>query len=90
MDTKLLRIRQMKKFARWMRMTGYGPNAIDPVFMSVKEIEYIFNHQEEVHKRNDFCRKRKLGNVSYERVGHADRLQHYIEKRYERKKHGHK
>lgn len=90
MNIKLLKIRQMKKFARWMRMTGYGPNAIDPFFMSVKEIDDIFDHQTEVHKRNKFCWERKLGIVSYERMHHADRLQSYIEKRYQRRKHGHK
>ena len=86
MNTRLLKINAMKKFSRWMSMTGYGANAIDPYFMSVKEIDDIFDHQTEIHKRNKFCCDRKLGIVSYERWGHAERLLNYITKRNERKK----
>ena len=89
MDTRLLKINAMKRFSRWMKMTGYGPNAITP-FSSVKEIDNIFAHQKEIDKRNEFCSKRKLGIVSYQRAGHADNYLNYIIKRNERKKHGHK
>ena len=87
MNIRLFKKRQMNRMYNWMVMTGHGSNAIDPYFMSVKQIESICNHENEVWKRNEFCRKRKLGNVSYERMEHADRLKNYINKRYERRQH---
>ena len=90
MNIRLLKKRQMNRMYNWMVMTGHGSNAIDPYFMSVKQIENICSHESEVWKRNEFCRKRKLGIVSYERMEHADRLKNYINKRYERRQHADK
>ena len=90
MNIRLLKKREMVKFHNWLRMTGYGPHAIDPVFTSVKKIEKIFAHQNEIEKRNDFCVKRGIGIFSYDRAGKAYDLMNYIKKRYERRKHGHK
>ena len=83
MNTRMLKIRPMRKFYKWMIMSGRRP-LIPISWMSIKDIEHMFEHNHKVDQRNTWCSKNGIGIVSYERSAYAEKLLGYIVKRYRR------
>lgn len=100
MKTRLLKINAMKRFVRFLDQPNVHHSTVDywaSPFCRGKEWENISNRMDSVEERWNFCldrgKKRKHWKSSMlrsEQYTIANKLLHFIQKRYERKKHGHK